>query len=131
MNSYTKKEIARQLNVNYSIAHGVIEFLVARGIAKPSGKVETGAVGKPSITYEIPDNFTVDFAGLKITPTSPCVAPAKPKKVKAVKAEAPPVEAVVADAVATPVAPAHVTAPTPDSTPIGVLTENPAELVTV
>lgn len=56
----TIKEFAKLNDVNENEANGFIKFLVKVGKAKITGKqVSKSGKGKPSIIYEIPNEFTV------------------------------------------------------------------------
>ena len=65
MKTFTVNSLATLLGVEYAVAGSIIKVIVATGQGMENGKVKTSLTGKgkPSTTYSLPDQFTLDLTG--------------------------------------------------------------------
>jgi hypothetical protein len=60
----TVKQLAAVLNVAYPVASALVALMESKGVASKVGKIPAATAngkGKPSVVYQIPASFTVEF----------------------------------------------------------------------
>jgi predicted deacylase len=84
----TIKQLANEMGMDYIVAASLVKVMTSKGVAKAVGKLETpkGTKGKPSVTYEIPESFTLSL--FSANPLAGAVAPVVPAETTPVETPA-------------------------------------------